>query len=407
MKDLNCRSPEIFNIRHTDRGVRTRNTKRKGGNIHCIMAFRRVQESFTFFNSMDASAGGIDHVDSGETVSLSEVEDLDSSDSDFPDLPEKSESQSKTLPDLGIDLSKIDIPDIKTITSPSNETEVVTQTDQLEIIGEPASSGLRRSGTFTKEAPTIRVEVRRLPSTDSESSNVDDSAANPEHSDNTRPHLLVASISAGDEERGDSSSPHVRRSGTFTKDAPTIHVQKTRLSSSDYDTDSDTNLEPVNYGLDTDGGLERRSTFTKHSPTVQHNNDTDSSDDGSLQKSKTFNKNDAQAQDVENCDGLEKSRTYIKDDRLCPQGGDESMAPSGLRRSGTFTKKKPNVATDEDGTAREHSKADSSSEDEKIARSEHFQTGVADISLAKTRDDDIDLDETLKASDFLSESDTS
>ena len=412
MKDLNCVSPEIFNIRHTERGVRTRNTKRKGGNIHCIMAFKKVQESisFTSFNSVDAT-GGTDHVDSAETVSLSEVEDLDSSDSDFPDS-EKPEDQSKNAPNLSIDFDKIEIPDIKMITSPSDEGKVIAQSVEPEILAEPVGSGLRRSGTFTKEAPTIRVEVRRLPSTESESSvdstaNLDGSAtnpeylaANPEHFDNTTtPHLLVAG--GGEEVKGDSSSPTVRRSGTFTKDAPTVRVQKTRLSSSEYDSDSDSNLEPVDYSFD-GNGLGRSLTFTKRSTTVAQysGNDTDTSDD-ELQRSETFNK--------ENMDnGLGQSKTFIKDDdSLYPQGGDDSETPvSGMKRSGTFTITRSNEDSDNLDMKAGVSSDSEESDDEKIAKSGHLPT-EAETSLVMGIRENIDLDETLKASDFLNKSDHS
>ena len=40
--DLDCQSPAYFNIRHTERGVQHRRTKRTGGNLHCIMAFKKV-----------------------------------------------------------------------------------------------------------------------------------------------------------------------------------------------------------------------------------------------------------------------------------------------------------------------------------------------------------------------------
>ncbi|XP_065888900.1 basic immunoglobulin-like variable motif-containing protein isoform X2 [Dysidea avara] len=41
--DLNCQSPEYFNIRHTERGIQTRKTKKKGGNLHCILAFKSLE----------------------------------------------------------------------------------------------------------------------------------------------------------------------------------------------------------------------------------------------------------------------------------------------------------------------------------------------------------------------------
>ena len=50
MKDLNCQSPEYFNIRHTDRGVMKRRTKRAGGNLHCILAFKKLTSSSVQFS---------------------------------------------------------------------------------------------------------------------------------------------------------------------------------------------------------------------------------------------------------------------------------------------------------------------------------------------------------------------
>ncbi|XP_064183044.1 basic immunoglobulin-like variable motif-containing protein isoform X2 [Anguilla rostrata] len=40
--DLNTQNPEYLDIRHTERGIQYRKTKKVGGNLHCIMAFQRV-----------------------------------------------------------------------------------------------------------------------------------------------------------------------------------------------------------------------------------------------------------------------------------------------------------------------------------------------------------------------------
>lgn len=40
--DLNTQNPEYLDIRHTERGVQSRKTKKIGGNLHCLMAFQRV-----------------------------------------------------------------------------------------------------------------------------------------------------------------------------------------------------------------------------------------------------------------------------------------------------------------------------------------------------------------------------
>lgn len=40
--DLNTQNPEYLDIRHTERGIQQRKTKKMSGNLHCIMAFQRV-----------------------------------------------------------------------------------------------------------------------------------------------------------------------------------------------------------------------------------------------------------------------------------------------------------------------------------------------------------------------------
>ncbi|XP_061153112.1 basic immunoglobulin-like variable motif-containing protein [Syngnathus typhle] len=40
--DLNTQNPEYLDIRHMEKGIQRRATKKVGGNLHCIMAFQRV-----------------------------------------------------------------------------------------------------------------------------------------------------------------------------------------------------------------------------------------------------------------------------------------------------------------------------------------------------------------------------
>ncbi|XP_051929041.1 basic immunoglobulin-like variable motif-containing protein isoform X1 [Hippocampus zosterae] len=40
--DLNTQNPEYLDIRHMEKGIQRRTTKKVGGNLHCIMAFQRV-----------------------------------------------------------------------------------------------------------------------------------------------------------------------------------------------------------------------------------------------------------------------------------------------------------------------------------------------------------------------------
>ena len=40
--DLNCQNPEYLDIRRDWKGLQCRNTKKVGGNLHCILAFQRA-----------------------------------------------------------------------------------------------------------------------------------------------------------------------------------------------------------------------------------------------------------------------------------------------------------------------------------------------------------------------------
>ncbi|XP_053311283.1 basic immunoglobulin-like variable motif-containing protein [Spea bombifrons] len=40
--DLNTQNPEYLDIRHTERGLQYRKTKKAGGNLHCLMAFQKL-----------------------------------------------------------------------------------------------------------------------------------------------------------------------------------------------------------------------------------------------------------------------------------------------------------------------------------------------------------------------------
>ncbi|XP_074155588.1 basic immunoglobulin-like variable motif-containing protein isoform X1 [Sminthopsis crassicaudata] len=49
--DLNTQNPEYLDIRHLERGLQYRKTKKVGGNLHCIIAFQRLNwQRFGFWN---------------------------------------------------------------------------------------------------------------------------------------------------------------------------------------------------------------------------------------------------------------------------------------------------------------------------------------------------------------------
>ena len=87
MLDLTCEAPRCFNIRHPERGVKTRPTSRKpGGNLHCIMAFQ-MQESGEWGVADDSISPEPPRETTSDASSLrsrTPIETLDSSESDFP-----------------------------------------------------------------------------------------------------------------------------------------------------------------------------------------------------------------------------------------------------------------------------------------------------------------------------------
>ncbi|XP_076406594.1 basic immunoglobulin-like variable motif-containing protein isoform X4 [Peromyscus maniculatus bairdii] len=49
--DLNTQNPEFLDIRHLERGLQFRKTKKVGGNLHCIIAFQRLSwQRFGFWS---------------------------------------------------------------------------------------------------------------------------------------------------------------------------------------------------------------------------------------------------------------------------------------------------------------------------------------------------------------------
>lgn len=321
MRDLTCESPQYFNIRHTERGMCTRNTKRSGGNLHCIMAFKK-EKVLDSISSGFLTLGGVDYPDATE-ITLSEVEDLDSCESDFPD----DSNEPQIMPAVGLEMD-------------DNRSTVTPEAK------EAAHPGVRRSGTFTKEAPTIRVAVTRMLSTDSESS------LDMEGTNHDFRHV------GSDEIDFDHSG--LKRSGTFTKDGPTICVQRTRASSSEYDSSEDVDFETPESSM-----IERSHTFTK---------DSDSSS--------RRDSGDSQGTD---CSSISDHFTFT--------------TTSGLKRSGTFTKESQsssigNIPSIDDTTDYSDRLSDELGADTAWLSAEHKNEDNFDANL------DLDLDETLKASDF-------
>ena len=437
MKDLACELPRYFNIRHTERGILSKSTRRPGTNLHCIMAFKKLQDSFTapIFRSPESS---------GDEPSLSEVEELDSSDSsasganlnggrmaglDDPDgvsqastsemgattseltsgsVPEdadfdwnwREEAMSTSTPQKNIEVANL-TGSKSTSGSPSSVSST-SEPNNETVLDSHSTEHLRRSGTFTKERPTVPVERTRPLSTDSDSSEKSGSWA----------HRTSEPIEDRGGSGGSLSPPVVtlKRSGTFTKERPTV-PERTRPLSTDSDS-SEKSGSPAHGASepDEDRGvsisptvtLKRSGTFTKERPTVPERTKPLSTDSDSSEKS-----------------GSPAHGTSEPD-----EDRGVSISPIvTLKRSGTFTKERPTVpertrplSTDSDSSERANgSLAHGTSEPEEDKdssggsfspvvtrkRSDTFTKDKPSVfSPQSSRGEEEDLDDTLKAADF-------
>ena len=391
--DLTRRSPEILNIRHTERGVQTRNTKRKGGNLHCIMAFKKLEAGPSeFFINVGQPLDEQDSHSPEEAelqVPSSEVEDLNSSDSDYPVETSKQnriidvqeEATQTSLSDAGKQVLEAWRNARATQGGEKSSNEIRIPVEDLEIEGvddgqveqDGADDGDPLDSTLTEETPMFAAVV--------EHSSLQDERDDPFLTNSNVPVIQASSPPLNI----NATSPTVmRRSGTFRKKRSSLSPNKTRSlsSSSDEDnnqsplvkrksrcsanskgkkTDPDNNMANLEVESSTGAGVQRRGTFTKEVPTIRvertrplstTSNSSDQEDarngrvvegvdfDGAPNESKlrsdTFTKSPDQALSL--TDG-----TSTNDTAELTVPADSSSPGSNLRRSGTFTKEKPAV----------------------------------------------------------------
>ena len=395
--DLTRRSPEIFNIRHTERGVQTRNTKRKGGNLHCIMAFKKLEAgpSEFFINvgqPLDEQRDSHNPEEAELQVSASEVEDLNSSDSDYPvetsernhviDVQE--EATQTNLSDTGKQVLEAWRNARATQDGEKSSNEIRIPVEDLEIEGvddgqvgqDGADDGDPLDSTLTEETPMFAAVV--------EHSSLQDERDDPFLTNSNVPVIQANSPPLN----VNATSPTVmRRSGTYRKKRSSLSPNKTRSlsSSSDEDnnqspsvkrrsrnsansnrkkTDSDCNMANLEVESSTGAGVQRQGTFTKKVPTIHvdrtrplstTSNSSDQEDakngcviegvdfDGARNESKlrsgTFTKSPPQSDQALSLTDC----TSTNDTAELTVPADSSSPGSNLRRSGTFTKEKPDV----------------------------------------------------------------
>lgn len=344
--DLTCESPQCFNIRHAERGIQTRKTRKQGGNLHCIMAFQMQEPS-----KWDA----VDIIVSPEPPKVTSgadsahrrtpIESLNSSESDFPldtasevDVSEDDDgfgtlrrdnaakfrawsdksasvssiessgknfsiedvdaSQSAAMPPLpkAVELSDndqhyseqvIDTEDILnlTLTPPKAEEEFGSAENEMTLMEtlEPVEGDYtRRSGTYRKNKPSLMP----VPVVESE------------HQLETAPDEAV------EESNAVTTGPYTRRSGTFRKEKPSLVVtQQADITAVEVD-------QAQGHVAEDDRGFTSSSNISLQ---IEPSLTTDEEPD------------------------LHNSETHHSDELVTHEEG------TGLKRSSTFKKEKPTL----------------------------------------------------------------
>ena len=400
MKDLTCKQPEYFNIRHTERGVQTRKTKKVGGNLHCIMAFKKLEEKLQL-----TSGGGIllnfaqpPPEDLASLADEAASENLDSSDSDYPlsqDLDREPSWATKLQVHSPEVWGAVDIENIDTSQLVVEEVDAPLQTHHLQTDHKPVSGDLshKRTGTFTKrkEAKSDK-DLGQNPSTAFDNIS-DEGFVMVPSAHLTTPEIQVtatADFEPADENTGSPSPTKIKRTGTFTKKRSSLSpTQQESPPSEQIDfepSDEDT-------GSPSPTKIKRTGTFTKKrslSPTQQESLPFEQKlASEKLRRTGTYKK--------------KSPSLNLSPSELSGEDSDSSveainLTSSPLKRSGTFTKKKPLLRAEEeaDGYELSHDSPSLSHDPELLSHDLASQSHDPE-SLSGDDELSVDLDDTLKA----------
>ncbi len=385
--DLTCERPNYFNIRHTERGVQAKRTKKIGGNLHCIMAFKKlgIEDGTLHVMAMTEVRPTVTDVSAyRDELDETPSEDLESSDSEQPDdgvdflyqpkrgvrrSVETSEVSAGSAACEGVDsleLLSYDMLDgrpntvdscnghtqlVETRTTGQTGTDdpkkqvslqgsrIVTPERQLQAGRDPVApqaseadcdsqTWLARSGTYRKKKASLLASS--IPTADNPPS-CEPQAAN-----------THSAAEMGTNGR-DSPQEFRKRSDTFTKDGPSLDmvdysspVSPPNSSSDESESsDSHTNLTEVRPS-----GITRSDTFTKESPVLKSSRgDSDSNSDitdHSEQPDSPFK--------LKRSDTFTMETPVLKSSRGDTDTTDHPDQPDTLRklkRSDTFTKESP------------------------------------------------------------------
>ena len=382
MLDLTCEAPHCFNIRHPERGVQTRRTRRSGGNLHCIMAFQ-MQDS----GEWDALGESISPEPAKETVDSSRshtpIETLDSSESDFPRGPEeasvavgdKEESGMETL--TREDAAKLCVwSDGTTSPSSSLEREIIDDKKTEEVV-EDVDAPNKRAEAETPQDMIVQVTPQQFdltagPLVDHDTPNdpvqIEEEAIDEEDILNktlTPSKMEVATERADNQpsievERSESPQrEHVRRSGTYLKSrsslspSPVVVVEPEGGRQLETPTAGGHQLETPTASDGEDvmtGDYTRRSgTFRKEKPSLPTKApQIEATDVGVAARPTDTNavhtKDMSEDESVGSSLQMEPTISSREDEAVLHSPEEQaSSQESGIKRSTTFRKEKPTL----------------------------------------------------------------
>ena len=325
----------------------TRKTKKVGGNLHCIMAFKKLGDSASgqMFISFDrprktAAARRRDNIESDDHESTPS-EDLESSDSDANDVEPKTEAnvtsglrQSREVwkNSFRALAENITSQEQQVVMEADNDTVAFEEVDTLlpppemqareESTDRRSENRNRRSGTFTKREAFEEVEIEPL--------HVIEPAIKPPHSvgSTSAPDILVQGAS------DKFNTDRLKRTGTFTKKRPSLSPTKSDAAlSSDVGEAVEDTSSP--FEEDRASWANRTGTFTKKKPSLSPTR-------GDAAHVHTPRREDEVYDDLSPNVGtaIEDTGSTFEED-----------SPNQLKRSGTFKKKKSSLSPTRSGSS--------------------------------------------------------
>ncbi len=361
--DLTRRSPEIFNIRHTERGVQTRNTKRKGGNLHCIMAFKKLEAGPSEFfvnvgQRLDEQKDNSQDSEEAELqVPASEVEDLNSSDSDYPvetsernhviDVQE--EAMQTSLMDAGKQVVEAWRNARAAQSGEKSSNGIKIPTEDLETEGVDVGELVAQDGADDGSDPLDSTLTEATPPMFA--AEVDHSSLTDERSDPFLTNSDVPVIQASSPPlKIDSTSPTMtRKYGTYRKKRSSLSPNKTRSLSSSSDEDSSQSPSVKRRSRNSANSKGKKKTDSDNNNTA--NLEVENSAGAGIQRRGTFTK-EVPAIRVERTRPLSTTSNSSDQDDMARNNGsvgegvdfdDGGPTEGGLKRSGTFTKEVPAI----------------------------------------------------------------